>query len=65
MQLFPIFFGYIVDIPAQRFRKIPRKKGEPSAYIPFASPKGRKMYKEFIALSEHALTEVDRLQKKR
>jgi hypothetical protein len=64
MQLFPVFFGYIVDVPAQRFRKEPRKKGEPAEYITFASPKGRKMYKEFIALSKHALTETARLQKK-
>ncbi len=65
MQFLPTFYGYIVDVSAQRFRKIPSKKGEPSEYIPFASPKGKKMYKEFIALSTHALTEIARQQKKR
>jgi hypothetical protein len=46
----PVFKGYIVDDAAQRFRKITTNKGEPSIYIPFDSPLGRKMRNEFISL---------------
>jgi hypothetical protein len=58
MRLFPTFKGYLVDDTQQRFRKIPRKKGEPSEYIPFASPEGQKMYKEFIELCTWAYKKV-------
>ena len=54
----PIFKGYIVDDAARRFRKITTNKGEPSTYIPFDSPKGRKMRKEFISLYKDALRKV-------
>lgn len=60
----PIFKGYIVDDAAQRFRKITSHKGEPSTYIPFDSPKGRKMRKEFIALCKFALRKVDKQSKR-
>jgi hypothetical protein len=61
----PIFKGYIVDDAAQRFRKITANKGEPSTYIPFDSPEGRKMRKEFIALTKYALKKVYKQNKKR
>jgi hypothetical protein len=54
----PIFKGYFVDDPAQRFRKITLNKGEPSTYIPFASPEGRKMRHEFLSLVKYALRTV-------
>jgi hypothetical protein len=54
----PVFKGYIVDDSAQRFRKITTNKGEPSTYIPFDSPKGRKLRKEFISLCKDALRKV-------
>ena len=54
----PAFKGYIVDDTAQRFRKITTNKGEPSIYIPFDSPQGRKMRNEFISLYKYALRKV-------
>jgi hypothetical protein len=54
----PVFRGYIVDDAAQRFRKITTNKGEPSTYIPFDSPEGRKMRNEFISLFKYALRKV-------
>ena len=54
----PIFKGYIVDDAAQQFRKITTNKSEPSTYIPFDSPKGRKMRKELIPLFKDALRKV-------
>jgi hypothetical protein len=65
MKLLPTFKGYIVDEPAQRFRKIPTKKGEPSKYISFDSPQGQKMRKEFIALCNYALRKVITQNKKK
>ena len=61
----PIFKGYIGDDAAQRFRKITHNTGEPSTYIPFDSPEGRKMRKEFISLCKYALRMVYRQHKKR
>jgi len=54
----PVFKGYIVDDAAQRFRKITTNKGEPSTYIPFDSPQGRKMRHEFISLCKYVLRNV-------
>jgi hypothetical protein len=58
MHNLPIFKGYFVDDAAQRFRKITAHKGEPSTYIPFDSPEGRKMRKEFLSLVTYALRTV-------
>ncbi len=63
MQFLPTFKGYLVDVAARRFRKIPKTKGEQSEYIPFDSPKGQQMYKEFIALCKFAMREVAKLRK--
>jgi hypothetical protein len=65
MQLLPTFKGYLVDETMQRFRKIPSRKGEPSEYIPFDSPQGRKMYKEFIEACKFAMREVAKRYTKR
>src|SRR5687768_12382827 len=54
----PVFKGYLVDDAAQRFRKITTNKGEPSTYISFDSPQGRKMRNEFISLCKYALRKV-------
>jgi hypothetical protein len=64
MQNLPIFKGYFVDDAAQRFRKITANKGEPSTYIPFDSPEGRKMRKEFLSLVKYALLTVYKQNKK-
>jgi hypothetical protein len=63
MQLLPTFKGYLVDEAMQRFRKIPGKKGEPSEYIPFASPQGQKMLKEYIAVCKDVMRRVAKLRK--
>ncbi len=54
----PTFKGYFVDDAAQRFRKITTNKGEPSTYIPFNSPEGRKMRNEYLSLFKYALRKV-------
>jgi hypothetical protein len=61
----PVFKGYIVDDAVQRFRKITTNKGEPSTYIPFDSPEGKKMRKEFITLCKDALRIVYKQNKTR
>jgi hypothetical protein len=65
MQMLPIFKGYFVDDAAQRFRKITHNKSEPPTYIPFDSPEGWKMRKEFISLCKYALRTVYNQNKKR
>jgi hypothetical protein len=60
----PIFKGYIVDDAALRFRKITTSKGQPSTYIPFDTPEGRKLRKEFISLYKYALQTVHKQKTK-
>jgi hypothetical protein len=64
MQFLPTFKGYLVDEAMQRFRKLPRRKGEPSEYIPFASPQGQKMLREYVAVYKEAMRGVAKLAKK-
>jgi len=64
MQLLPPFKGYLVDAALQRFRTMPSRKGEPSAYIAFASPSDEKMLREYVAVYTNVMRGVAKLAKK-
>jgi hypothetical protein len=63
MHLFPTCKGYLVDEARQRFRKLARRKGAPSEYIPFASPQGQQLYKEYVAVCKDVMRKVAKLAK--